>query len=61
MIDGDGNMAEGKPVFVRLKDDEYRLLERLKDHLGLRHDTEVIRHALRLAYQHYFPEERPQR
>ena len=54
-------MAEGKPVFVRLKDDEYRLLERLKDHLGLRHDTEVIRHALRLAYQHYFPEERPQR
>ena len=50
-----------KTVSINLTEKELELLEELKNRLGLRHYTEVIRMAIRLAYRHYFPEERPQR
>ena len=46
--------GEKKPVLIRFNDEEYELLQKVKKKLGLTHDTEVIRHAIRLAYEHYF-------
>ena len=48
--------GEKKPVLIRFTDDEYRLLQKIKEKLGLAHDTEVIRHVIRLAYEYYFGE-----
>ena len=53
------NAAKKKPIFVRLTPNEYKLLQMIKKELGIRHDTEAIRHAIKVAYEYYFPEERP--
>ena len=55
----DMNAAKKKPIFVRLTPNEYKLLQMIKKELGIRHDTEAIRHAIKVAYEYYFPEERP--
>ena len=47
-----------KTLSISFTEKELELLEELRNRLGLRHYTEVIRMAIRLAYRHYFPEER---
>ena len=49
----------GRTFSVRLNREEAEMLEQLKRKLGLRHDAEAIRVAIKRAYEHYFGEERP--
>ena len=48
----------GRTFSVRLNEEEARMLEELKRKLGIRHDAEAIRVAIKRAYEYYFVEGR---